>query len=284
MQDTIIRKAIKIFGSISKMAKAISISRGSVYNYLYGQPIPSHIAERIVNKTNGKIKLKDLIPWKTKYHIELDVFPGSLIALPIKKIIIIPKNITNFSDQKKLSLSNHHAICVDQNNHLIYGLEHIEAAQLRRKKTVSAWRVSLEDLRDKKYEVHHLLKAFDLLERLAIRNSLEKFIGKRQGKRTDLDELVDLPPQVQGIKTRDLVADALGFGSDYVCRLLNKILRLGSPTLIRQVRKGKISISKAAEIVDCFYNKQSIRVLKNNDKNRKNNLIESIDFSSKFNK
>ena len=60
MQDTIIRKAIKIFGSISKMAKAISISRGSVYNYLYGQPISSHIAERIVNKLTIKLNLKIL--------------------------------------------------------------------------------------------------------------------------------------------------------------------------------------------------------------------------------
>lgn len=292
MQDTIIRKAIKIFGSISKMAEIISISRGSVYNYLYGQPIPSHIAERIVNKTNGKIKLKDLIPWKIKYHIDLDVFPGSLVTLPLKKIIITPENVTNFPDQKNLPLSNHRAICVDQNNHLTYGLEHIEAAQLRRKKSVTTWRVSLEDLRDKKYEVHHLLKAFDLLERLAIRNSLEKFIGNRQGKRTDLDKLVDLPSQVQGIKTRDLAAEALGFGSDYVCRLLNKILRLGSPILIAQVRNKKISISKANEIVDCLYNKQSLRVSKkekqavNNDdyKNRKNNLTKSFDFLSQFNK
>ncbi|MEN9450230.1 MAG: hypothetical protein RJA83_844 [Pseudomonadota bacterium] len=292
MQETIIRNTIQFFGSITYMAKILRINRSSIYRYLEGRPIPDHIASRIVNTTNGKIKLKDLIPWKSKYHIELEVFSGALITLPIKKIIIIPENVTNFPDKKNLPLSNHRAICVDQNTRLIYGLEHIEAAQLRRIKSVTAWRISLEDLRDKKYEVHHLLKAFDLLERLAIRNSLKKFIGKRQGKRTDLDELVDLPPQVQGIKTRDLVADALGFGSDYVCRLLNKILRLGSPTLIGQVRKGKISISKAAEIAECLYNKQSIRVSKkgkqavNNDdyKNIKNNLTGSFDFLSQFNK
>lgn len=261
MQDTIIRKTIKIFGSISKMAEIIKISRGSVYNYLYGQAIPPEIASRIVKKTNGKIKLKELIPWKSKYHIELDDFPCSCVKTPLSKIII-PVNILSFPHLKNLSLSSHRAICIDENFHLIYGLEHIEAAKKLWKKTVIAWHISLEDLRDKKYEVHHLLKIFNLFERLTIRNALENFIGKRQGKRTDLDELVDLPPQVQGIKTRDWVADALGFGSDYVCRLLNKILRLGSPTLIGQVRKGKISISKAAEIAECLYNKQSIRVLK----------------------
>jgi DNA-binding transcriptional regulator YdaS (Cro superfamily) len=252
MQDTIIRKTIKIFGSISKMAEIIKISRGSVYNYLYGQPIPPHIASRIVNKTNGKIKLKELIPWKIKYYTELDDFPCYFNKTPLSKIII-PVNILSFPHLKNLSLSNHRAICIDENFHLIYGLEHIEAAKKLWKKTVIAWHISLEDLRNKKYEVHHLLKAFDLFERVAIRNALENFIGKRQGRRTDLNELVDLPSQVQGIKTRDFVAEVLGFGSDYVCRMLNKILRHGSRTLILQVLEGKISISKAGEIVECLY-------------------------------
>lgn len=292
MKDTFIRKSIKIFGNISKMAEIISISRGSVYNYLYGQSIPFHIAERIVKESNGKIKLKEFISRKSKYYNkELDAFPADFIEILLKEIIF-PKNITSFLHQKDLPLSHHRAICVDENLHLIYGLEHIETAKKRRKKSVFAWKISLENLRNKKYEVQHLLKIFDIYERIAIRNALKKFIGNRQGRRTDLDELVDLPPQVRGIKTRDLAADALGFGSDYVCRMLNKILRLGSPTLIRQIREGKISISKAAEIVDCFYNKQSIRVLKNgnqtvdNDdyKNKGNNLIESVDFFSQFNK
>ena len=291
MQDTIIRKTIKIFGSISKMAEIIKISRGSVYNYLYGQPIPPEIASRIVKKTNGKIKLKELIPWKIKYYTELDDFPCSFNKTPLSKIII-PVNILSFPHLKNLSLSNHRAICIDENFHLIYGLEHIEAAKKLWKKTVIAWHISLEDLRNKKYEVHHLLKAFDLFERVAIRNALENFIGKRQGRRTDLNELVDLPSQVQGIKTRDFVAEVLGFGSDYVCRMLNKILRHGSRTLILQVLERKISISKAGEIVECLYNKQSIRVSKkekqavNNDdyNNRKNNLTESVDFLSQFNK
>ena len=290
MQDTIIRKTIKIFGSISKMAEIIKISRGSVYNYLYGQPIPPEIASRIVKKTNGKIKLKELIPWKIKYYTELDDFPCSFNKTPLSKIII-PVNILSFPHLKNLSLSNHRAICIDENFHLIYGLEHIEAAKKRWKKLVIACHISLEDLRDRKYEVHHLIKAFDLFERVAIRNALENFIGKRQGRRTDLNELVDLPSQVQGIKTRDFVAEVLGFGSDYVCRMLNKILRHGSRTLILQVLEGKISISKASEIVDCLYNKQSIRVSKkekqavnNDDYNRKNNLTKSFDFLSQFNK
>ena len=286
MKDTFIEKAIKIYGTISKMAEIIKISRGSIYNYRYGQSIPFHIAVRIVIESNGKIKPKELIPWRSKYYnIELDTFPADYKEISLKEIIF-HENIISFPHQKNLSLSNHRSICVDKNFHLIYGLEHIEAAKKRRKKSLFAWQISLEDLRDKKYEVHHLLKIFNLYERLTIRNALEKFIGNRRGKRTDLDELVDLTSQVQGIKTRDLVAEALGFGSDYVCRMLNKILRHGSRTLILQVLEEKISISKAGEIAECLYNKQNIRILKkkksNNDdyKDRENNLIKSIDFLS----
>lgn len=288
MKDTFITKAIKIFGNISRMAEIVKISRGSVYNYLYGQKIPLHVAERIVKESNGKIKLREFISRKNKYYKkELDAFPIPFIELPLKEIIF-PENIISFPHQKNLSLSNHRAICVDKNFHLIYGIEHIETAEKNRKKLVFSWQISLEDLRDKKYEVHHLLKIFNLFERIALRNALEKFIGKRQGSRTDL-KLVDLPSQVPRIKTRDFVAEALGFGSDYVCRMLNKILRHGSRTLTLQVLEEKISISKAGEIAEYLYKKQN-RVIKkkqtaNNDAyKRKDNLIIPVYIPSQFNK
>ncbi|TLY48163.1 MAG: helix-turn-helix domain-containing protein [Gammaproteobacteria bacterium] len=286
MQEILIRSAIKFFGNISKMAKKLKISRASIYRYLEGKPIHPEVASRIEKESKGKIKFKELIPWKIKYYTELDNIPCSLVKTPLNKIIF-PEDIFSFLHQKNLPLSNCRAICVDENLHLIYGLEHIEVAKKCRKKSVFAWHISLEDLRNKKYEVRYLLKTFDVYERTAITNAFEKFIGKRQGRRTDLDELVDLPPQVQGIKTRDFAARALGFGSGYVYRMLNKILRHGSRTLILQVLEGKISISKAGEIAEYLYNKQkSIRVVKkgkqtiNNDdyKNRKNNLTESFDF------
>ncbi|TKW77342.1 MAG: hypothetical protein DI543_16215 [Bradyrhizobium icense] len=247
MQEILIRNAIKFFGNISEMAKKLKISRASIYRYLEGQSINPDIASRIEKESKGKIKFKELIPWEIKYCTELDVFPCSLVKTPLNKIIF-PADTLSFLHQKDLPLSDYRPICVDENLHLIYGLEHIEAAKRWWKKSVFSWHISLEDLRNKKYEVPYLLKIFNLIERIAIRNALEKFIGKRQGRRTDLDELVDLPPQVQGIKTRDFVAEALGFGSDYVCRMLNKILRHGSRTLILQVLEGKISISKAAEM------------------------------------
>lgn len=291
MQEIIIRKVIEFFGSITNMSLKLKISRGSIYGYLEGRPIPPRIAFRIEDKSGKKFKFRDLINWKEKYHLDLNVFPGSLVEFSLKKIIF-PENIPSFPDLKNLLLSNYRAICVDANSNLIYGLEAIDAAKKRKKRAVLTWRLSLEDLRNRKYEVHHLIKTFDLFERVAIGIALEKFIGKRQGKRTDLDELLDNNPKVQGITTRSLVAEVLGFGSDYVYRQLKKILRLGGPILIAQVRNKKISISKASEIVDCLYNKQSIRVLKkkkqtaNNDdyKNRKSNLSESVDFLSQFDK
>ncbi len=292
MQEILIRSAIKFFGSISEMAKKLKISRQSIYRYLEGQPIDPDVASLIEKATKGKIKFKKLIPWRSKFYIELDDFTCSLVKTHLNKIIF-PADILSFLHQKDLPLSDYRPICVDENLNLIYGLEHIEAAKKWWKKTVFSWHISLEDLRNKKYEVRYLIKTFNLIERMAIRNALEKFIGKRQGRRTDLDELVDLHPQVQGIKTRDFVADVLGFGSDYVCRMLNKIFRHGSRTLLLEVLEGKISISKAGEIAEYLYNKQkSIRVVKkrkqtidNDDyKNIKKNLTKSFDFLSQFNK
>jgi hypothetical protein len=53
----------------------------------------------------------------------------------------------------------------------------------------------------------------DLLERVAIAKAIEEEIGNRQGKRTDL-ELVVERPQVKGDKTRAIAAGKAGFGSE----------------------------------------------------------------------
>ncbi len=84
--------------------------------------------------------------------MELDVFPDSLIELLLTKIIIT-EEVPCFPDQKDLPVSNQRAICVNESNHLIYGLEAIEATKKLGKKSVLAWRVSLENLQYGKYEV-----------------------------------------------------------------------------------------------------------------------------------
>ena len=193
MQDTTVRKVIRYFGGITKVASKIGVSRTSIYRYLDGSSIPEYIAKRIEDKRKGKFSYKALIPWKVKYHLELDIFPSLLIELPLKRIFI-SEETPSFLDKKGISVPNQRAVCVDKNNQLIYGLEAIEACKKQGKKSVLAWRISLLALLDGEYQVDDLVKAFDPIERTAIGISLEKFIGNRQGLRTDLGELVGRLP------------------------------------------------------------------------------------------
>ncbi len=131
---------------------------------------------------------------------------------------------------------------MDENYHLIYGLEAIEAAKKQGKKSVLAWRISLANLPHGKYETHHFKKTFHLFERTAIGIALEICLGERRG-RLNVDNYPHLMFK-KGIKTRNLITELLGFGSDYTYRQLKKILRHGSPTLINHVLEKKITISK----------------------------------------
>lgn len=243
MREITLRKIIRYFGSITKMANKIGVSRATIYRYLDGSSIPPDIAFRIETKSKGEFNYKALIPWKVKYNLELDTFPSTLMHLPLK-CIIIPEEIPYFTDQKNLSIHEHRAICVDENNQLIYGLESIETSKKHDKKTVLAWRLSLLDLQNGKYEIDNLKKTFDLIERTAIGIALEKYLGERRGRNN-----VGNFPHLKGIKTRVLVATLLCLGNDKHFRYLKQILQSGNIGLIKQVRQKELSISKAANLI-----------------------------------
>ncbi|MES2998978.1 MAG: YdaS family helix-turn-helix protein [Pseudomonadota bacterium] len=180
MQEIGVEKAIRYFKNISNLARNLKINREKIYRYREGRsPIPEIIAKKIENLTQGEITCKELLPWKSKYHSQLQQPPCFLIELPLKRILIT-EEIPCFLDQNSISIPNQRAICVDQDNQLIYGLEAIEASKQRGKGTVLAWRLSLIDLVNRKYDVDDLIKAFDLIERAAIGVALEKFLGERR--------------------------------------------------------------------------------------------------------
>ncbi|RDH39927.1 MAG: hypothetical protein CFE62_006520 [Candidatus Aquirickettsiella gammari] len=238
MQETMVRQAIRFFGSISNMANTIGVSRATIYRYLEGGSIPSEVALRIEFKSGRRISYKKLIPWKAKYHLELDVFPDALIDLLLTKIIISGE-VPHFPDQKGLPVPNQRAICVDENNHLIYGLEAIEATRKQRKKSVLAWRISLLNLQNEKYEIYALKRAFDLMERTGIGIALDKRLGERRG-RNNVHNSAHLFFG-KGTKTRTITSNRLGLGSHFTYEQLKKILQHGDKELIKQVREKKLT-------------------------------------------
>jgi hypothetical protein len=250
MQETRIRQAIRFFGSITTMANTIGVSRASIYRYLEGGSIPSEIALRIEAKSGKKISYKELIPWKAKYHLELDVFPDSLVELLLTRMTI-DGEIPCFPDQKDLPVPNQRAICVDENHHLIYGLEAIEAAKKQGKKSVLAWRVSLVNLQNGKYEIYHLKKAFDLIERTAIGIALDKCLGERRG-RNNVHNSAHLLFS-KGAKTRTITSNRLGLGSHFTYQQLKKILQHGDKELIQQVREKKLTPHAAYQRIKNYH-------------------------------
>ncbi|WP_218813327.1 Cro/CI family transcriptional regulator [Rickettsiella endosymbiont of Dermanyssus gallinae] len=250
MHETTLRKIIRYFGSITKMANKIGVSRATIYRYLDGSSIPPDIAFRIETKSKGKFNYKALIPWKVKYNLELDTFPSTLMHLPLK-YIVIPEEIPYFTDQKNLSLHEHRAICVDENNQLIYGLESIETSKKHEKKTVLSWRISLSALLEKKYEPSVLVQTFLSSERAAIGIALKRYIGERRG-RNNVGKL----PTIKGVKTRDITAKILGFSCERTFRRIQKILQHGCSELIEQIDHKKISISKAAHLSKLTHQEQ----------------------------
>ncbi len=259
MQEIGVEKAIRFFGSISELAKKIKINREKIYRYLSGnKAIPKEVAEEIEFLTKGEISCKELLPWKTKNYNLICKAPCITREILIKNIIIL-NEIPSFPDQENLSPPNQKPICIDENNHLIYGLEAINACKKQGKKSVFGWRLSLSDLLNGNYEIDDLIQTFDLLERTAIGISLEKFIGNRQGLRTDTKELVDEPSTSEiekEAKTRSFIAKRIGFASDYTYRQLKKILQSGCPKLIYQIKHNKISVSKAASLAELPPTKQ----------------------------
>ncbi|WP_218814706.1 Cro/CI family transcriptional regulator [Rickettsiella endosymbiont of Dermanyssus gallinae] len=253
MQETTLRKIIRYFGSITKMANKIGVSRTTIYRYLDGSSIPPDIAFRIETKSKGKFNYKALIPWKVKYNLELDTFPSTLMHLPLK-YIVIPEEIPYFTDQKNLSLHEHRAICVDENNQLIYGLESIETSKKHEKKTVLAWRISLSALLEKKYELTVLMQTFLISERVAIGIALEKFLGERRGRQNVQNST---PFNFKkGIKTRKLVATYLGFGSHFTYQRAKEIFKQGCGELIEKTDQKKLAISKAAHLAKFTHQEQ----------------------------
>ena len=258
-EETVI-EIIRHFGSVTKMSKKLDVPRASIYRYLEGQSIPERIAKKIECKSLGKFPFKTLISSKNRYYLELETFPDSLVQVPIKDIVISEK-IPCFPNQKGLLIPNQRAICINENNQLIYGLEAIENCKRQEKKTVLAWRISLFDLLSRKYEPAILAQTFLLFERTAIGIAAKKYLGNRQGERSDLKLRRNLD-EVSG-RTDELLASLLQFGNKDSYRQTEKIYLLGCDELIRFVNEGKLKISTAAQLIRFNHKKQQKILIRN---------------------
>ena len=98
------------------------------------------------------------------------------------------------------------------------------------------------------YAENEIRKDFTPSERVAIGKAIEAEIGKRQGQRTDLEPVQDLPQVPPGTKTREIAAVKAGFSNPRTYQQAKKVTETGAPELVAAMDAGAISIDAAAII------------------------------------
>lgn len=251
---------IKHCGSVEKAAKKIQLTREQLSAIRNGRnkmklDYAVLIATYMNRHTHIKVHFLYLLPPYEKNKLKHVEFNFNESPFKLSKLFLSdvkhPTKI-GYVPEEFSDLEKSRPIILDENNQLIanpltYFLHIQNCVQI-----IYAWRISLLDLIQGKYEISHLTNTFDVIERGYIGISLEKFIGNRKGQRTDLNKPVENSPQVcllRGIKTRELISQLLDLGSDYTYRQIKKIILHESDTLTEEVRNKKISIFYAASII-----------------------------------
>jgi hypothetical protein len=137
---------------------------------------------------------------------------------------------------------------------LIFGEKRLHSYELLDKKTIPAWRLSLFDLINEKYNKDELHQTFVLSERVATSLAIESALGNRQGQRIDR-LLRQNVVEVIG-RTDDFIANLFKFGNRQTYKHAKKIFQFGSDELINAVDQGQVAISAAVLLLQLPFAKQ----------------------------
>lgn len=113
-------------------------------------------------------------------------------------------------------------------------------------KTIPVIVLEVSSIVEGEYAENEIRKDFTPSERVAIGRAIEAEIGKRQGRRTDLEPVENLPQVPPGTKTRELAAEKAGFGNARTYQQAKKVTEDGAPELVAAMDAGEVSISAAA--------------------------------------
>jgi len=113
-------------------------------------------------------------------------------------------------------------------------------------KTIPVIVLEVSSIVEGEYAENEIRKDFTPSERVAIGRAIEAEIGKRQGRRADLEPVENLPQVPPGTKTRELAAEKAGFGNARTYQQAKKVTEDGAPELVAAMDAGEVSISAAA--------------------------------------
>lgn len=265
MENNIIEDFIQECGSVTRAAKVLSLKREHLssmrrglieVSLLYALKIEKYMRE----KTGKRINHLDLVsPWMRHQLKNLNLpcaeQPIELIKVSLSSVQYrITRSQLNRYKQSKLDLNQMRPILIDQSGQLIANVSTYIAYLQQDKKTVPAWRILFSHLLEKRYSLTELIQNFLMSERAAIGIAVKKYLGNRQGERTDL-KLGQNSARVKG-RTDVILASLLGFGCKESYRQIEKIQLLGSQKLIQYVDEKKLAPSTAAKLTHFNTRKQ----------------------------
>ncbi|BBB15131.1 uncharacterized protein RVIR1_06320 [Candidatus Rickettsiella viridis] len=191
-----LRKVIAHFGSTTKVAEALGIPQQSVSDWYRGRSeILLKFALHLVWMMRGEVDWKDLVSFKIAYRLknlclslkEVGFYPCELIHVLTSRIHV-SANLKPLKNKENF-LKINRPPCINEDYTLIFGHKSFFIYQEKNKKTIPCWKFSLQNLAEGNYITEDLVKTFLISERAAIGIALEKYIGNRQGQRTDLFEI-----------------------------------------------------------------------------------------------
>lgn len=264
MESNILEDLFKICGSVTQAAKALGLTREQLSDIRNGRSeisfkVAAEIADYMSVHTNLKVHFLDLIPPHKKNTLKRVPLGFSYFPFKLRKMFLNDvkhHTKTDWFPEELCNLDKARPIIVDENNQLIANYRTYFLHIQNQKTKILAWKISLYDLMDKKYEVSFLTSIFDEIERGSIGIVLGNYIGNRQGQRTDLlrnkkqcaeyERRLNLD-EVTG-RTDQIIADLLGLTRTQY-RQLKKIILYASDELIEKVRAKQITISYAASCI-----------------------------------
>jgi 16S rRNA G966 N2-methylase RsmD len=175
--------------------------------------------------------------------------------VPVTHITVGPRYRTDMGDLNGLAASIREngllqPIGVTDGLELVFGERRLRAYRdVLKRKTIPARVVDVPSILAGEYAENEVRKDFTPSERVAIAAAIERRIGPRQGQRTD--RLRGKSPEVApGTRTREAAAKGAGFGNDKTYRQAAKVVRTGTPELVRAMDRGTVSIAAASLLAD----------------------------------
>jgi hypothetical protein len=191
--------------------------------------------------TKGEVTLQEVAPHLAHFAKRWSGFSLHAVNVALSRITHtchipeLTRALADLADDIKYH-GLKHLVCVDSDYSLVFGEKRLHSYELLNKKTIPAWRLSLFDMINGKYNKYELHHTFILSERVAISLAIEKVLGNRQGQRTDR-LLRQNFSEVKG-RTDDLIADLLSFGNRQTYKQAKKIFQFRSDELIMLLIKG----------------------------------------------